>query len=186
MPGAARESQPGERLSPPGAHGTRNARAMRTQCAGPKACFFVFSELRRTAPGVRPGNPFGIKGLPRRSGKPEGSEPVPRASRESFEGARPGLRVSHALRAQCAGIRRYTGDTRWSLAEIGRDRRIHEDRSRGFGRSPGPRGAVVVTDGSRSGVRGSADGGVGENGHGCRHCGHRQRAVNCRELPTVT
>ncbi len=145
----------------------------------------MFFEVRRTTFGVRPGNPFGINGLARTSGWPEGPEPVPWALRDSFEGARPGLPVPRALRAQCAAMRPLSHRYTRPWAGFGRDRQIRAGLEHGFGRSPRSRSADVVTDVSRSGVRASADGCVGERLCERRYCWRRQCAAFSRKMPTV-
>ena len=142
--------------------------------------------MRRTASGVRPENPFYINDLACTPGWPEGPEPVPRAFRESFEGARPGLPVPRALRRNALQCDRY----RTAIRGHGPESAL-TDGSTSVGRADsdaarGPRGAVVATDGGRSGVRKSADGCVGENGHWHRHCWRRQCAAFSRKLPEVT
>ena len=103
-----------------------------------------------------------------------------------LRGGSPGPACPSRIAPQCAAMRPLSHRYTRPWAGIGRDRRIHEGRSRGFGRCPGSRGAVVVSDGSCSGVRRSADGRVGENGHWRRLCWRRQCAAFSRKLPAVT
>ena len=87
-------------------------------------------------------------------------------------------RMARAMRGN-AGVVRPT------YAEIGHVWRIHEGHVPGFGRSPGPRGAVVVTGRSRSRARASADGCVGERLRERRHCWRRLCATFSPKPPAV-